>query len=167
MLTAYGVTHAGNVRKTNEDAVLWEPVLGLFVVADGMGGHNAGEVASKLAVDAIKGFLIRSCGGGEFTWPYGISPELSFPANCLMTAIKLANRRVFKAGESRDEYTGLGTTVVAGYVEDGQLVFSGVGDSRIYSYRDGKFDQITVDDSWVATLLAREPTLNEAALAGH
>jgi PPM family protein phosphatase len=167
MMQAHGVTHAGRVRKTNEDALLNEPEIGLFVVADGMGGHNAGEVASRLAIESIKGFLVRSQASDDFTWPYGIDPRCSFQANRLMTAIKLANRRVFKAGESRDEYTGLGTTVVAALIEEDQLTFSGVGDSRIYVYLDGQLDQITQDDSWVATVLAREPGITEASLASH
>jgi PPM family protein phosphatase len=167
MLTAHGVTHTGRVRKANEDTVFWDPALGLFTVADGMGGHNAGDVASQLAVEAIKGFLTLTRNGEDFTWPYGISPSLSFGANRLMTAIKLANRRVVKAGESRDEYTGLGTTVVAVLIEDGQLIFASVGDSRIYLCADGRLEQLTQDDSWVATVLAREPGVDEAALAAH
>ncbi|MEO8070179.1 MAG: protein phosphatase 2C domain-containing protein [Acidobacteriota bacterium] len=167
MLTAHGVTHAGRVRKTNEDALTWDPDLGVFIVADGMGGHNAGDVASKLAVESIRSFLERSRGGDDVTWPFGINPTLSFPGNRLMTAVKLANRRVFKTGESRDEYTGLGTTIVAALVEDGQLMYSGVGDSRIYSFVDGRLEQLTQDDSWVATVLAREPGTDETLLASH
>src|SRR5437016_1395048 len=167
LLTAHGATHPGNVRKSNEDSVLSDPGLGLFIVADGMGGHNAGEVASRLAVEAIKGFLSLSHDGEDFTWPYGVNPSLSFHGNRLMTSVKLANRRVFKVGESRDEYTGLGTTVVAALIEEGQLVVAGVGDSRIYSYREGKLEQITQDDSWVATVLARDPGRDEASLASH
>ena len=166
MFTAHGVTHAGRVRKVNEDSLLVEPGLGLFVVADGMGGHNAGEVASKLAVEAIRGFLERSRNGEDLTWPYGLNPSMSFLANRLMTATKLANRRVVKAGESRDEYTGLGTTVVVALIEDGQLAYTGVGDSRIYSYAAGELTQITEDDSWVATVIARAG-VDEAALAAH
>ena len=168
MLTGHGVTHPGRVRKNNEDSLLSDPGLGLFLVADGMGGHNAGEVASRLAVEAIKGFLSRSAGGDDFTWPYGIDPRLSFAGNRLMTAIRLANRRVFKAGESRDEYTGLGTTIVAALIEDDALTFSGVGDSRIYVCASGTLEQITQDESWVATVLAREPGMEDAAaLATH
>jgi protein phosphatase len=167
-LTGHGVTHPGRVRKNNEDALLCDPELGLFLVADGMGGHNAGEVASRLAVEAIKGFLAKSAGGDDFTWPYGIDPRLSFQGNRLMTAIRLANRRVFKAGESRDEYTGLGTTIVAALIDDDQLTFSGVGDSRVYLCGHGKLQQLTQDDSWVATVLAREPGMEDAAtLATH
>jgi protein phosphatase len=167
MLMAHGVTHAGRDRKTNEDALLWDLDLGLFVVADGMGGHAAGEVASALAVEAIRGFLARSRGDEDFTWPYGIDPTLSFPGNRLMTAIRLANRRIFKAGESRDDYTGLGTTAVVALVDDGHLTFTGVGDSRIYGLSDGRLEQLTRDDTWVATVLAREPGLDDRARASH
>lgn len=166
-LTAHGVTDPGRVRKNNEDALFFDADLGLFLVADGMGGHNAGEVASALAVESIRGFLVRSKPGDDFTWPYGIDPTLSFLGNRLSTAIKLANRRVFKAGESQDSYTGLGTTVVAMAVEEDQCVFSGVGDSRLYLWSEGRLEQLTRDDSWVATVLAREPAMDEAALASH
>jgi serine/threonine protein phosphatase PrpC len=167
MIQAHGVTHPGHVRQNNEDALFWDPNLGLFIVADGMGGHNAGEVASSLAVEAITGFLVRTRESDEFTWPYGLDPQLSYPGNRLMTSIKLANRRVFKAGESRNEYTGLGTTVVAALIEGDQLIFSGVGDSRIYAYANGRLDQITEDDSWIATVLAREQGKDEATFASH
>jgi len=152
MVTAYGVTHPGHVRKVNEDNCLSDPELGLFVVADGMGGHNAGEVASELAVETVATFMRRTHEGDDVTWPYGIDKRLSFHANRLLTAIRLANRRVFRAAENRDELSGMGTTVVAAFVEAGHLVFAGVGDSRIYSYANGTLTQLTTDDSWVATL---------------
>jgi protein phosphatase len=167
MLTAHGHSHPGTVRKINEDCWLSDPEIGLFIVADGMGGHNAGEVASQMAVEAIRGFLVRSREGDDFTWPYGIDPQLSYDANRLMTSLKLANRRVFKVGESRDEYTGMGTTVVAGLVEGNRLIFSGVGDSRIYSHMNGALSQITEDDSWVATVLGRERGFDRASLSEH
>jgi len=156
MLTAHGVSHPGHVRKINEDSWISDFDLGLFVVADGMGGHNAGEVASQLAVDAIRNFMERTRGGGDVTWPYGIDPKLSFDANRLLTAIRLANRRVFKVGESRDDYTGMGTTVVAALINAGRLICAGVGDSRIYSFSDGRLTQLTKDDSWVMTVMAQE-----------
>jgi protein phosphatase len=162
MLIAQGVTDRGRVRTTNEDALLCEPALGLFVVADGMGGHQAGEVASALAVEAIKSFLARSQQSQDFTWPYGIDPALSFHANRLMTAIKLANRRVVKAGESREDYAGLGTTVVAALVVGGRLFYAGVGDSRIYLHANGRIEQMTQDDSWAATVLGQSGMDNDA-----
>lgn len=167
MITAHGVTNAGRVRPTNEDSVLTDLDLGLFIVADGMGGHNAGEVASQLAVESVKGFLVHTREGEEVTWPYGLNPSLSFQANRLMTSIKLANRRVFKIGETRDEYTGLGTTVVAALIADDILTFAGVGDSRIYALSDGRLEQITQDDSWAATILAKQLGEDRAAIAAH
>lgn len=167
MITAHGVTNAGKVRPTNEDSVLMDRELGLYIVADGMGGHNAGEVASQLAVESSKGFLVHSRDGEEVTWPYGLNPSLSFQANRLMTAVKLANRRVFKIGETRDEYTGLGTTVVAALIADDILTFAGVGDSRIYALTDGRLEQITQDDSWAATILAKQLGEDRAAIAVH
>ena len=121
MLTVCTRTHPGTVRAINEDAFLWEPDISAIAVADGMGGHNAGEVASQLALDTIRAFLKKSATNDDFTWPFGFSPTLSFAANRLMTAIKVANRRVFRASEERTEYTGMGTTVVAAIVPGAAL----------------------------------------------
>jgi PPM family protein phosphatase len=166
MITAHGVTHPGRVRSINEDTFLCDLEQGLFVVGDGMGGHHAGEVASKLAVEAVRTFLVRTRDGDEVTWPYGIDPALSFDANRVMTAIKLANRRVFKASETREDYTGMGTTVVVGLASEGRFVFSSVGDSRIYSFANGALTQLTQDDSWVTMLLGKG-TLNPNAMSSH
>jgi len=152
MLTAHGVSHPGRVRKANEDRCELDLGLGAFVVADGMGGHNAGEVASSLAVETIMSFLRRTQEGDDVTWPYGIDRNMSFQANRLTTAVRLANRRVFRTAESRDELSGMGTTVVAAFIEANQSVLANVGDSRIYSLVGGKLTQLTTDDSWVATL---------------
>ena len=137
--------------------------MGLCLVADGMGGHNAGEVASDMAAEAIVNFLRRTYEGEDVTWPYGIDPDLSFDANRLLTAIRLSNRRVFRAAESHDEYTGMGTTVVAVLVDVDRLSFAGVGDSRVYLFRDGRLEQLTVDDSWVARLPTNDPRVEPAA----
>ena len=157
MLTGHGVSHTGNVRKMNEDAFQVDLDLGLFIVADGMGGHNAGEVASGLTVEAVHAFMVRSRSGEDVTWPYGVDRQLSFDANRLRTAFKLANRRVFRAAETRDEYTGMGTTAVAVHVDDETMVLAAVGDSRIYSCVDGKLEQLTTDDSWVQSITKDHP----------
>ena len=167
MLTAHGVTHTGHVREANEDALLVDHDLGLFLVADGMGGHAAGEVASRLVVDTIRSFVAQSQDGNKFTWPFGIEPGSSLAANRLRTAAHLANRRVFRASESRDEYTGMGSTVVAALVEGDQIAFAAVGDSRVYACTNASLTQITTDDSWVATMLARDPQADPATLATH
>lgn len=167
MLDAYGMTHPGQVRPTNEDALYWDAEIGLFVVADGMGGHQAGEVASHLAIETMRTFLDSTHGDRDLTWPYGFDPRLSFNGNRLVTAVKLANRNVYQAGEQRQAYAGMGTTIVAAIVEKEQLSFCSVGDSRLYLVSPGTFTQLTHDDSWVATVLAQEPGVDEASLAHH
>jgi serine/threonine protein phosphatase PrpC len=167
MLDAYGMSHPGMVRPTNEDAMHWDARAGLFVVADGMGGHQAGEVASHLAVETLRNFLESTQADRDLTWPYGFNPTLSFNANRLVTAVKLANHRVFQQGEEQQAYSGMGTTIVAGLVERDLLTFCSVGDSRLYLTSAGRFVQLTHDDSWVATVLANEPGVDEASLAQH
>jgi protein phosphatase len=108
-------------------------------VADGMGGPTGGEVAARLTADTVHSFVARSRDGGKCTWPFGIDPGSSFAANRLRTAVQLANRRVFRESEHRDDYTGMGSTVVAALI----------------------------DDSWVTTMLARDPEADAASLAIH
>jgi serine/threonine protein phosphatase PrpC len=156
LLSAYGSTDIGPVRKSNEDHFASDEGLQLFVVADGMGGHSAGEVASSLAVETIVGFIRRSEseGDGEFSWPYGIEPALSFASNRLRTAIHLANRRVFRAAEKHDEYTGMGTTVVSALLAGSRLTIAHAGDSRAYLFANSELRRLTSDDTWEATVLA-------------
>jgi protein phosphatase len=164
---AFGLSDKGRVRKINEDAFACADDLHLYVVADGMGGHAAGEVASRLAVEAIVGFVRRTVEGAEFSWPYGIDPNLSFDGNRLRTAIHLANRRVFRAAEEHDDYMGMGTTVVAALLAGSKLVVGHVGDSRLYLLSNGELRQHTKDDSWAATILADQVGADRAALASH
>ena len=166
LLSAHGTTHPGR-RTSNEDALLVDSTLGLFVVADGMGGHKAGEVAARLAIDSIREFIGQSRSARDITWPYGLDPDLSVDANRLRTAVRLANTRVLEASEARSEYTGMGTTVVAALTAEDKLAFVGVGDSRVYLWHCGSLKQLTEDDSWVATVLAREPGMTDTALAQH
>ena len=134
MIEAHGLSDRGPVRKSNEDCFVSDTTLRLFVVADGMGGHSAGEVASNLAVETIEGFIRRTEEDAEFSWPYGIEPGLSFPGNRLRTAVHLANRRVFRAAERYDEYTGMGTTVVGALISGKRMAVANAGDSRLYLY---------------------------------
>jgi protein phosphatase len=147
----------------NEDAFLLDVDQRLFAVADGMGGHNAGEVASQLALEALAGFVRRSATDTDLSWPYGVLPDLSFLANRLRTALHLANRRVFRAAESHDDYTGMGTTVVAALVDGARAAIAHVGDSRIYHWSAGALVAVTRDDSWAAALVAQGMTADELA----
>lgn len=166
MIEAFGLTHIGNVRTSNEDAMIWDEAIGFAAVADGMGGREAGEVASRLALEALHHFLGKSATTTDFTWPFGINPAKSLTANRLMTALKIANRRVFKRSEEAPDYVGMGTTIVAVVVEDDRVTFASVGDSRIYMLSDGTARQLTVDDSWLV-LLSKEPGITAEALSTH
>lgn len=167
MLQAHGVTHQGLVRPTNEDGLFHDVDLGLFVVADGMGGHSAGEVASRLALESVHTFIRRTKDDEEFTWPFGVDMRLSFDANRVRTALRLANRRAFQVSESGVEFAGMGTTIVTVLITGNRLTYATVGDSRLYSFHDDKLARLTEDDSWIATLRAREPDLDEEQLRRH
>jgi len=167
MLRAHGISDPGATRKTNEDSLLADEDLGLFVVADGMGGHAAGEVASRLAIEAVEGFVRRSQADQDFSWPYGIDASLGYDGNRLRTAIGLANRRIFRAAESHDDYTGMGSTVVAALVVGRRLSIGSVGDSRMYLWSDSALTLLTEDDTWVGMLRAQNAAIDPAVLARH
>lgn len=168
MIEAFGGTDVGRRRKLNEDSFLVDPKTHLYAVCDGMGGHNAGEVASKMAIEALDSFIQRSHLEKEITWPYGLDANLSFAGNRLKTAIKLANRKVFRAADNREDYTGMGTTIVAGLVsvEEKMLTVGSAGDSRCYIFRDGTLKQLTRDDSWVSAAWA-EGILSSEEIERH
>jgi protein phosphatase len=166
MIEAYGRTDVGRRRKINEDSFLVSPETSLYAVCDGMGGHNAGEVASKMAIETISAFVERSAVEKEITWPWGLDANVSFEANRLKTAIRLANARVYQAADNREELTGMGTTVVAVLVSPGLVTIGSAGDSRCYRVRDGELSQLTRDDSWVSAALG-EGILNSDDVEHH
>lgn len=168
MIESFGKTDVGRRRKLNEDNFLVDKETHLYAVCDGMGGHNAGEVASKMAIEALDSFIQRSHREKEITWPYGLDANLSFAGNRLKTAIKLANRKVFRAADNREDYTGMGTTVVAALAseEDKTLTVGSAGDSRCYVYRAAELKQITRDDSWVSAAWA-EGILSSEEIERH
>jgi protein phosphatase len=155
MIEAYGLSDPGRKRRNNEDAFGTDPVVGLAVVCDGMGGHQSGEVASALAVEALGEFVARAHRDADLTWPFGLDAERSFAANCLNTGIKLANRRVFREAALRDSLAGMGTTLVAVLVREDRLTYAGVGDSRAYLLRGDRLRQLTRDDSWVEAAVSQ------------
>lgn len=166
MIEAYGRTDVGRRRKINEDSFLVSPETSLYAVCDGMGGHNAGEVASRMAIETISAFIRRSAAEKEITWPWGLDANLSFDANRLKTAIRLANARVFQAADNREELTGMGTTVVTALVSGDVMTIGSAGDSRCYLARDGALRQLTRDDSWVSAALG-EGILNSDDVEHH
>jgi serine/threonine protein phosphatase PrpC len=150
---AFGLSETGPVRHINEDCFVIAEDLRLFVVADGMGGHAAGEVAARAAIESIENFIRRSQETADFSWPYGIDPTMSYEANRLKTAVSLANRRINRLADSHDDYLGMGTTVVCALLRDDHLIVAHVGDSRLYLYDGNALIQLTQDDSWAATVL--------------
>jgi len=167
VLRASAASDIGPVRKTNEDAFVSDASVRLFAVADGMGGHDAGEVASRLAIEALTSFIRRSAKDSDFSWPYGLDGNLTYDGNRLRTAIHLANRRIFREAENNDEFSGMGTTLVGVLANSTRIAIGHVGDSRLYLLRKGVIEQLTRDDSWAATILAHDPRVKPADLAHH
>jgi serine/threonine protein phosphatase PrpC len=148
-ITYKAVSDVGRKRKGNEDSLFVNPEQHLFVVADGMGGHAAGEIASKVAVESINEFVCLTGGDEEITWPFGLDENISYDGNRLKTAIRYANRKVLEATKEKSEYEGMATTVAAVLVDGDSGNIGHVGDSRVYLVRDGEISQLTSDHSWV------------------
>ena len=163
MLRAFGLTDKGRIRPVNEDCFAIHEDLGLLVVADGMGGHNAGEVAARLAVDAVVDYVRHP----DTTFPFGYDPSLSDDGNHLRTAMYVACVQVIEAAGSANQYAGMGTTLVAARVANGRLSVAHAGDSRLYLLSAGRLEQVTRDDSWVASILAADPDVDPEALRHH
>jgi serine/threonine protein phosphatase PrpC len=153
VIQAAGRTDPGRVRKGNEDALVIATALGLFAVADGMGGHNAGEVASKIAVDTLHSFVHSSGTDSSITWPFGFNTTISFGANQITSAIRLANRKIRDEGLREAELGGMGSTIVVAMAINTALIYASVGDSRLYRWRQHLLVQLTEDDSWAASMI--------------
>jgi len=145
---AIGLTHVGRQRQHNEDSFLVADEAKLFLVADGMGGHAAGEIASKIAVDAISEFIVHTK-EDDGTWPHAYDEHFGRTTNRLMTALRLANTRVLEAMRKDARLRGMGTTVVACLADDSTMSVAHVGDSRAYLIRNGELSRLTNDHSWV------------------
>ena len=162
---AAGHTDTGPVRSANEDALCLEGRLGVYAVADGMGGHRAGEVASHLALEALVDQVTASRQPG-FAWPFGRDDGRVAAANELAHAVRAANARVVEAGERDPELNGMGTTLTALAVGPGHVAIASVGDSRGYLVRDGAIQLLTHDDTWLASVLGRDAA-REASARAH
>ena len=137
-------TDQGRVRGNNEDAVIVDPSLGLAILADGMGGYNAGEVASNMAVSLVHEAMAR-----WFARQGASSPSSAAIGQALHTCVGDANRAVLQASIEQPQCAGMGTTLVVAVFIDNRLILGHMGDSRCYRLRAGRIEQITRDHSWV------------------
>jgi serine/threonine protein phosphatase PrpC len=154
-------------RSSNEDSYCTRPDLGLYIVADGMGGHVAGEVASRVAVEAIEIFIQETAGADKNrTWPFPFEPALSLEANRLKAAFRLANRRIASTIADSHDLRGMATTASSLLTGPDGACVAHVGDSRVYVLRDGKLQQITNDHSWVEEQV-RAGTMTATAARQH
>ncbi|MCX7970722.1 MAG: Stp1/IreP family PP2C-type Ser/Thr phosphatase [Negativicutes bacterium] len=135
-------TDVGRVRRNNEDSLIADPDRGLFVVADGMGGHAAGEVASGMAVGQVAGYVER------------YADIQSDRAKLLAQAIKKANEAIYRNSLTEERLLGMGTTVTAVMIENGRLYWAHVGDSRLYCVDGREIRQISADHTLVAQMVA-------------
>ena len=154
-----GATTTGRVREHNEDAFVIAPHLRLAVVADGVGGYAAGEVAAHLAIEELVDFYERS-GDASRPLPFGRNPDRSYAQDRLASAIRLANRRVYVEAHGDDAALhGMGTTLVAAAIEDDSITIGHVGDSRCYRLRAGVLEALTRDHSMFEELVQSMPEL--------
>ena len=164
-ITAAGLTDVGLERDHNEDTFRCLDEFGLYLVADGMGGHRSGEVASLMAADGMKAFFDATA-REDATWPFPVDPNLSLRQNRLAAAIKMANKQIFERSLNDPAAHGMGTTIVGLFlsVEDSSALIAHVGDSRAYRIRDEQITQITRDHSLVNDYIAMMPDLPKEAM---
>jgi len=163
-------TDPGLRRSSNEDFYFTRPDLGLFVVAYGKGGHVAGEVASRVAVETIQTFIAETAGADKNrTWPFPFEPAISLEGNRLKAAFRLANRKLANEMADKADLRGMATTASAVLTGQKSACLAHVGDSRIYAmdvFNGGSLEQLTHDHSWVEEQV-RAGTLTEAAARQH
>lgn len=164
-ITAFALSHAGRVRDQNEDAFGAFVEDRLFVVADGMGGHNAGEVASQLAVDEVSAFFRSFHDDPRQAWPYPVDRNRSLGANLLTVGLKVANQKIREAAEAERSRTKMACTAVALAVGDHQVSVAHAGDARAYRLRGNRIKRLTTDHSILAEMLAARPDMTDAEIA--
>jgi protein phosphatase len=142
-------TDVGLVRDLNEDAFIVEPSENMYLVADGMGGQAAGEIASAMACEKITDFIVLTSVEAGATWPTSYDNLLSHSLNRLQEAFRSANRAIYEAASTDPDKQGMGTTGVCALFEDSTMYLAHVGDSRAYLIRNGSMEQLTRDHSWI------------------
>lgn len=164
-IEAAGLTDVGRQRRHNEDNVLVAPQFGLFLVADGMGGHSTGHVASALAASSMQTFFDSTQSGPLPSAIPADEVNLARGASRLVQGVRKANRDVYEVSSTRKENRGMGSTIVAIHFDGTDLHVAHVGDSRCYRIRDGNIEQITRDHSLINDALALKPDLTQEELA--
>ncbi|MBW1873525.1 MAG: Stp1/IreP family PP2C-type Ser/Thr phosphatase [Deltaproteobacteria bacterium] len=146
-LLSAGTTDVGVKRAANEDNFLTMAEENLFAVADGMGGHSSGEIASQIAVEGMANFFKATRQDEEITWPYKMDKNRPYDENRFIMSVKLANLRIFEASQREARYRGMGTTIAGMNFSKDDVLVAHVGDSRIYRIRNKQMTQITEDHS--------------------
>ncbi|MGO8969586.1 MAG: Stp1/IreP family PP2C-type Ser/Thr phosphatase [Myxococcaceae bacterium] len=163
-----GRSHVGMKRNHNEDAFLVLADEQLYCVADGMGGHASGEIASRIAVEELEDFYRRTSKDADLTWPFKMDRTRNYEENRLATGIKLANTRIFETAGTDVSYRGMGTTIVSVHFADDGAYVGHVGDSRAYCLRNGALHQMTEDHSLLNDYLkAKKLTAEEIDAFPH
>ncbi|MBT8330881.1 MAG: protein phosphatase 2C domain-containing protein [Deltaproteobacteria bacterium] len=152
-----GITDIGRRRELNEDSFFYDDGMRLYVVADGMGGHNAGEVASELVVKTIRDYLNQNTAQDALQDPIKTEDKLSEDARRLLTGIHLSNHIVHQAALQNEDYKGMGSTVSAVYLTNETFIVANVGDSLVYLIRDGKIKLLSVPHTLVAEQAELDP----------
>lgn len=156
------ISHIGRIRKNNEDYCKGEIIstnsgdIGIFAIADGMGGHNKGEVASELAVENIMKFLKNNLVQNEFV-------KINYIDDILKQAYNNVNSIIYKKSKDDEICTGMGTTLTTVIIHKGKVYIANVGDSGCYMLHDGDFEKITRDHSLVEELIAKHAITEEEA----
>jgi PPM family protein phosphatase len=166
MLHSFGLSDPGLVRTSNQDRILVDGTLGLYLLADGVGGQAHGEAAAELAISSGQYYVRASRDAFDVSWPFGYDANRSMNENRLMTAIQLANRQLCTLKASSPEHAGAGSTLVGALVEGSRATIGNVGDSRVYLLRHGVLRQLTIDDTWVGQLV-RGGAITEAQARTH
>ena len=166
-LEVYGRTDVGKVRTNNEDNFVIDEEIGLFIVADGMGGHSSGEVASKMAVDVTRDSMRRFALNGQKAILGKINPQFSEAANQLASSVRLANQFIFESAKSKPQNQGMGTTIDSVLMHKNKIAIAHVGDSRVYLVRDNKLHQLTNDHSLVQDQVRQGLLKKEEAEKSH
>jgi protein phosphatase len=149
MIKCAALSDVGRKRKTNQDCYLENAQTGLYLLADGMGGHAAGAEAARLAVATVDDFIKPVDASPEVSWPFGYDMQTSFEHNVLRTSLLLANLRVCHAAELSEQFAGMGSTLVAVWIRGNKAFWTHVGDSRLYLLRNEELRQLTEDHSLV------------------